>query len=161
MPKVFMFYKKGEKSPYAYTINTEYYNLFKSQRNMSLIFTKEIHMDKYEFMIFTNKNKSLQLIEDYLYDGENDITIIATVEESAKLSESCEYIFSTADTIERSLKNVPLKKKYLNSILSITQELKRRNKKTPTLCVNTFTLFYYLFRDTFSEVSLEIQEKEK
>ena len=147
MPKVFMIYKKGEKSPYAYTINTEYYKLFKSQRNMSLI--------------FTNKNKSLQLIEDYLYDGKNDITIIATVEESAKLSESCEYIFSTADTIERSLKNVPLKKKYLNSILSITQELKRRNKKTPTLCVDTFTLFYYLFRDTFSEVSLKIQEKEK
>ena len=55
--KVYMVYIKGDKSPYAYTIDKEYINLFLEQRNKDMIYIKLIDMNKYEFMIFSNKNR--------------------------------------------------------------------------------------------------------
>jgi hypothetical protein len=161
MQKVYMFYKRKETSPYAYTINQSYAELFQVQRNMDVMFMKKIEMNKYEFMIFANTNKNIQLIEDWLFDGENDISIISTIEESSILSEKAYYVLSKAKEIEKSLSAIPFKKKYLNSIFQITQEIIGTSNNNPTLRVDTFTLFYYLFRDTFSEVPVEyLEEKE-
>lgn len=153
--KVFMFYIKGEKSPYAYTIDKEYAELFQLQRNMNAMYLKKIHMEKYEFMIFMNNNRDIQLIKDYLFDGENDIEIISTINESSTLSESCDYIMNTSYALEKSLTKLPLKKKYLKTITTLTRELTRCDKNTPTLLVNTFTLFYHLFRNTFSDIEVD------
>lgn len=161
MQKVFMFYKRSETSPYAYTINQEYAKLFQMQRNMDVMFMKKIEMNKYEFMIFANKNPSMQLIEDWLYDGENDIKIISSIDESSKLSEMAYYVLSKAESLQDSLSKFPFRKRYLKSIFQITQEIIGTSKDNPTLRVDTFTLFYYLFRDTFSEVPIEyLEEKE-
>ena len=62
-----MFYKRKETSPYAYTINQSYAELFQVQTNMDVMFMKQIEMNKYEFMIFANTNKNIQLIEDWLF----------------------------------------------------------------------------------------------
>ena len=71
--KVYVFYINNDTSPYAYTINREYSRLFKTQRNMSVFHYKTIHLDKYEYMVFANRYQNIQLITDYLFDGENDI----------------------------------------------------------------------------------------
>lgn len=157
--KVYMVYIKGNKSPYAYTINKDYINLFIEQRGQDMIYVKPIEMNKYEFMVFSNQNRGLQLGKDYLDDGEHTIEIIASVDESSQLSESCDYIQNTVLTLETSFKKLPLKKKYLNSITKITSEISRRDNNNPTLRVDTISLFYHLFKNTFTEVN-EYDEKE-
>ena len=152
--KVIIFSLKVEKTIYAFTINKEYAEIFRSQRNMNLFNESVISLDKFEFMLFNNKNAKYQLVKDYLEDGNNDIEIIATINETSQLSESCEYIRQTTEFIEREIDCFPLKKKYLKPIMKITQNITKRKDNHPTLNVNTFKLFYFLFRNTFSEYEL-------
>lgn len=151
MTKVTLFKLKNNKELYAYSINKEYIKLFKEQRNMNLFDKYDVEMDKYELMIFTNKYKSYQLVKDYLYDGQNDIEIVASVSETSALTESCDDIYNTACTIDEFSNDYPLKQKYLNIISVLTDSITLCDEKSKSLNINTFKLFYHLFRNTFSE----------
>lgn len=152
--KVYVFSLKAEKGIYAFTINNEYADLFRSQRNMNVFDEKVISMDKHEYKAFSYQMQSHQLCKDYLDDGEHDIEIISTIQETTSLSESCEYITQTIEMLEKNVQIYPFKKKYLKIIIKLTQCITKRNDDHPTLNVNTFALFYHLFRNTFSEYEL-------
>lgn len=152
--KVYLFILKSTNEMYAYTSCKEYADSFISQRNKDLFVIKKVNLKKYEYMLFTNKNSSKKIIKDYLFDGNDNIEIFSTVNESNSLSESCEYIVTTVSVLEEEFADVGLKKKYLNVITNITDEITgRTDKKNSHINVDTFRLFYYLFRDTFEEVS--------
>lgn len=154
--KIFVFSLKNETEIYTYTAAKEYAELFRYQRNMKLFNERTVKMDEYEFMIFANKMSNYQLVKDYLYDGENDIEIVASVKETSQLSESCEYIQFTIESIKKTVRMFPFKKKYLKPILKITQSITTKGiDDNPTLNVNTFVLFYHLFRNTFSEYKID------
>ena len=149
--KVYLFYlKEDPRELYAFTLDKEYKNRFMSERNMNLFYMKKEHMEKNICMVFMNKNKSKQIVRDVLNDGKTDYEILCTVEESTKLSESCEYIEFTCGAIKELIHNYSLKKKYLKSILALTDVIKNQNTN-PTLQINTFKLFYELFKNTFYE----------
>ena len=121
MVKVYVFSLKDSKGMYAFTINKEYALMFKEQRNMSLFKEQKISLDKYEFMVFSNRMSKYQIILDVLYDGENDIDIASTIYESDKLSEACEKIRRISENINESVCKYNLSKKYLKVILRLTQ----------------------------------------
>lgn len=150
--KVYIYILKKEdpnKEIYGYTVSKEIAKQFENQRNMKLFYRIVKRMDKYELMIFMNDNKSKQLCKDNLYDGERDYQIIATIDESSSLSESCDSIFSTIIFINDALIDYKLKDKYLKAINEITDFL--NNKRYEYSNINTFKLFYHLFRETFYE----------
>ena len=151
MMKVIIFSLKADKGIYAFTIDKEYAEIFRSQRNIDLFNETEISLNKYEYMVFNNKNSHFQLVKDYLDDGDTDIEIVATINETTRLSEYCEQIRQTSEFIERNIDGFMLKKKYLKAIMNVTQNITKRKDNHPTLNINTFKLFYYLFRNTFSE----------
>ena len=150
---VTIFSLKDEKGVYAYSINKEYIDLFKIQRNMDLFYIKKVKMSKHEFMIFSNKNRNQLMIRDYLFDGESEcnIEMITTVYESDALTESCTQIHSLATHIENSIFTYPLKDKYLNIITKLTSTITDVDEHDNVLNIDTFKLFYHLFRKTFSK----------
>ena len=158
---VTVFSLKNEKGVYAFSINKDYIDLFKIQRNMNLFYIREIKMSKYEFMAFSNNNKNHLMVVDYLYDSKSktNIEVITTVHESDSLSESCEQIYSVASCIEKSAYNYPLKDKYLNIILKLTSSITEVDDSTNILNIDTFKLFYHLFRNTFSDDYDKIHNK--
>lgn len=148
--KVRIYYFKGEKEPYAFTINKDFAKKFEEQRCMNQ-FRKVVHeMDKYEFMALSNNHKSHMLSLDYLNDGEMDYEIICTRAESMALDESCDYIETNYSMLYMQLVSIPWKEKYLNVINELTPSIIVNNaQKIPTLNINTFKLFYHLFGKTF------------
>ena len=117
---------------------------------MDLFLLEKVELDKHVGMVFMNKNKDKMIHKDILNDGEQDYEIYATVFESTSLSESCEYINSTCQSIRDIIHQYSVKKKYLKSILFLTDVIKIENK-VPTLKINTFKLFYEIFKETFFE----------
>lgn len=162
---VYVFYLKTEMEehssvpPYAYTIEKSYYKLFKEQRNMDTMYLKKMKMDEIEFSVFMSKYKYQMLIQDYLSDGEIDIEMIITYDESAVLNSSIDYITDTIISLNQNLLKVPFRKKYLDSISAITNNLIRHDQNNPTLRVDTLHLFYYLFRSTFSNEDSDVVDK--
>lgn len=135
---------------YGYTVLKEYAKLFESQRNMKLFIRKREKIDKYQLMMFMNNKKVKQICKDYLFDGKQDIEIMATIEESEKLSESCYYINNEIEAIVKELKQYPLKDKYLKVINELTKSLTKKDSDR-FLNIDTFRLFYHLFKNTFYE----------
>jgi hypothetical protein len=160
MTKVYVFYLRGDNSPYAFTLDKGYRDIFLAQRNRNLFFVKKMEMDKYELMVFMNKFKHKQLIQDNLYDGKTDIEIICTVEESDKLSESCEYISNSVDTLKTNLYKMPFKKKYFDIIHTILKNMTSVKNGKPTLEINTVSVFYKICKNTFIEDPEENNFKE-
>ena len=152
--KVYAFRLKASKELYAFTATKDFADMFREQRNMSLFKEYILDLDKHEFMICASKLSNHKLCKDYLDDGDNIIEVVATINETTQLSESCEYIQDTVNFIMKDFNRFPFKKKYLKPIIKITQSITKRIDDTPTLNVNTFSLFYYLFRNTFSEYEL-------
>lgn len=158
---VTVFSLKNEKGVYAASINKKYIELFKLQRNMSLFNIRNIKMNKYEYKAFMFNNKSNMLVLDYLYDTKTktNIEMVTTVHESDELSESCNNIHSIAETLEKSIYQYSLKPKYLNIITTLTSFITELDVNGNILNIDTFKLFYHLFRNTFSEDADKIDDK--
>ena len=158
---VTIFSLKNEKGVYATSINKSYTELFKLQRNMDLFNVKEVKMNKYEFMAFNYKNSKNILIMDYLYDSKSDMSIemATTVNESDILTLACNNIHSIASSIENHIHEYSLKEKYLNIITSLTSIITEPNESN-VLNIDTFALFYQLFRNTFSEYADKLTDKD-
>ena len=65
---------------------------------------------------------------------------------------------STAVEIEKSCYSYPLKSKYLNIITNLTSIITQPDVRTKTLNIDTFKLFYHLFRNTFSKDADKVRE---
>lgn len=147
--KVYLYQICYDDALYAYTLNDEYASLFESQRDMSLFKKSVARMDKYEWMMFSNKHKSLMLIMDVLFDGETDIDIACTISESDRLSSSSEYIDDTCTTVMTVSRNIPYNDTLLKSIMNLTRIITSKEDTKSYLRINTFKLFYHLFKFTF------------
>lgn len=150
--KVYIFTKDNEI--YAYSNIKELAELFQIQRNMNVFKVEKVYMDKYDFMAFSYKKRDQKIIKDYLSDSINTVEFASTVRESSYLDDSCDQIVRTIDSIHNSLVHIPFKKEYLNSIIVITKSITMYDKNcVPTLNIDTLKLFYYLFKDTFIDIS--------
>lgn len=155
MYKVDFFYLLSEQRLYAYTANKEYAKLFVEQRNMKLFKRVSKKIEKYEWMLFQSENHNMQLIPLPLYDGCNDIEIIGTAEEDDILSDASESIDSNLEYYRRMYVNQSIfNDKYLKVIDDVTNVVMTNETESGdinlTLMVDTFSLFYYLFKKTFT-----------
>ena len=158
---VTIFSLKNEKGVYAFSINKSHIELFRLQRNMKLFYVRNVKMTKHEYMAFSFDNKNTMLVLDYLYDSESDtnIEMVTTVHESDELSESCHNIHSIASSLEKNIYKYSLKPKYLNIITTLTSIITEPDENTNVLNIDTFKLFYQLFRNTFSEDADKLEDK--
>lgn len=150
MKKVYLFYIKKTKELYAYTLDKELKNIFLSQRNPNVFKVITEELEDVEYQAFSYKEKSSKLIKDYLYDGEKDYEIVTTVRESDILSDSCSEVQTNLENLRKELQAVPWNKNYLNTIIELTELITYRDKNNPNILpINTFRLFYHLFKTTF------------
>lgn len=146
--KIYLYRICYDNSIYAFTMNKDYAKMFEHQRSMDIFHREKIHLDKYEWMVFCDMHKSHMITKDVLYDGVHDYEIACTLEESNKLSSSCEYIQDIC-SIKRNPYVSYLEPKNLNSIMNLTQIISEQRNALQHLNVNTFKLFYHLFKFTF------------
>lgn len=144
--KVYLYRICYDNSIYAFTMNKDYADMFEEQRSMDVFHKEKIHLDDYEWMIFSNTYKSFMIIKDILYDGDNNYEIACTSEESDKLSSSCEHIEDICTMIKNSYMEYL---EDLKSIINLTQIITKQKNSLPQLNINTFKLFYHLFKFTF------------
>ena len=149
--KIYTIYISYDNSLYAYSAEKDTVDSFMIQRNQKLFTVKSIHLQNESLSIFMYQNRGKQLIHDVLYDGKNDISIICTVDESNKLSESCEYIQNTVNAIRSSKYINMLTDEMLDVILYLTDIINKRGKYNSSLKINTFNVFWNLFRYTFTD----------
>lgn len=157
--KIYLFYIKSENNTlYAFTDNKEYAISFSEQRNMKLFKFKTMSVDRNYFVSFKNKFWDNYMIPIELEDDDRSYIITGTNNEEIILNDSVEklgddmvYLRSYFSSFEG------LNKKVLKLIDSLTDiSIKNykiygegSNKYDLEMQINTFSLFYYLFRNTF------------
>jgi hypothetical protein len=149
--KAYLFYLKKTEELYAWTLDKDTKNDFLAERNPKCFIEKTISDDSFIIREFMYKNYELMIQRDYLYDGKVTISVLCTIYESNAISESCEAM--TRDVMEIINKNnvnaYNLKDKY-RKVISDACDIFRYEKdsSTPTLNVDTYAIFYYLFKNT-------------
>lgn len=149
MIKVYLLYLKDNMELYAITDKPEYYRKFIDQRNKKLFKVKKVEMDRDKYSSFIHKNNKYKMCESCLYDGEKDINIIDTIYEEDSLDFITDMIVKRLKRIRENLCEV-LNDKYLKVIIDATTVITRNDDY---IQINTFELFYYLFKYTFINVS--------
>lgn len=162
--KVYKFYLKDKKEPYAFTINKKYKDMFLTQRNKSLFYVRKEEMNEYEYMAFSSKNKEFMLMETPLSTGIDSYEmIVATYQEESKLSFYSDRIDEQMNCIYRRLvQQTNLKDKYIESIeylTNISYMKTNGDKKDVISTFNTFALFVRLFSNTFKMSENESEEE--
>lgn len=163
--KVYLFILKSEKKLYAYTNNKDYAKRFLSERNKELFLLKIKKVDDDEFIEFSHTNHEKLLGEVPLFDGTpKDIFIVATSEEESNLFISCGEIYKSVELIKKDLDEFPFKKKWKKLVIEackLSLSVENDNEICCEEYINTFALFYYLFKDTFvdSETAKYIKEE--
>lgn len=154
--KIYVAYAKENNSYslYAYSTDKEYFNNFIGGRNKDYFKIKSHNISELDLKLFMLKNHSFQIIKDNLYDGKDDITVYCTVEESNKLSESCDYIIRTVDFMSSHKHEVYdaecLPHEDLDLIINLTDKISKCiGIGTNSANINTLKLFYQLFKKTF------------
>ena len=150
--KVYVYYLNNEL--YAWTFDKEIGENFESQRCMKVFKKVILKMDDNKSSVFSYNFRVNQITYDNLFDGTNDIKIWCTIEESNQLSESVEYVYNTVSSIYMRADLYPLKEKYCNFIMSVTEII---NDGPDHYVIDTYKLFYDLFR--YSLTGLEIKER--
>ena len=149
MIKVYMIYLKYNMELYAVTDEPKYYHEFITQRNSKLFKVKKVRMDEDEYKKFVHKNYKLKLCESLLYDGKRDASIVDTVYEEDSLNYITNTIENRINRIRGNLVGI-LNEKYLKVITDVTTLIIPEDE---FIQINTFELFYYLFRYTFVNVT--------
>lgn len=148
---VYLFFISYDNSLYAYTIDKEYRDKFKEQRNMDIFTIEKMDIYENEIPIFLSIYQKKQIIKDFLYDGNQDMEIMCTIDESDVLSSYCEYISTLCESIKNQLPHMNLKDKWLELISSVTDDL----TSGKSLQINTFKVFYEKFKFTFIKEELK------
>ena len=157
--KIYLFYLKSEKNTlYAYTKNKEYALYFSAQRNMKLFTFNKVDMDTEEYEDFKNKFWDQNMIKIFLEDDTRSYEIIATNNEEVVLNDACERLSDDLYFYRSYFLNCKsLNKKVIKLIDKLT-DISLKNYKIYDegtgkydleLQINTFSLFYYLFKNTF------------
>lgn len=138
---------KETKGIYAFTFNKEYMKVFEAQRNMNKFIIKDIKFDdEIMWRSFVASNKNCMLQKDVLFDGKNTIDIICTEEESFGLDVYSNKYSDDLLNLQKALNtefNVPPKYQ------KIISELTNRLREDESLDIDTFKLFFDLFKNTF------------
>lgn len=148
MTKAYLIYLNDTKELYAITDDKTKYKDFLNQHNKQLFHTKKVKMTSDDYIAFACKHKSCVLIDSCLYDGENVMYIIDTVDEEDNLSAASEIITDKMERIQGLFKGTHLDDQHLKIISDATSIINDGNAE-----IDTFTLFYYLFKYTFVDVS--------
>ena len=148
MTKAYLIYLKDTKELYAITDDKTKFESFISQREKRLFHVKKIKMKDSEFDNLVFKNKKLLLTDSYLDDGETRIKIVDTIDEEDILSMVSEVIYSRITRIQKELELVHLDEHHLKIISDATSIIRGNYIE-----IDTFALFFYLFKYTFIDVS--------
>ena len=149
----FMYFWKGTNELYAWTSDKDIAENFEMSRCMKKFKKKKVELDDIEAKSFMYTNRVNMLHYDVVYDGENNITIAATGIESVVLDDSCSHLVSIILHLKNDISKYPLKKKYLNLINKITDNLTKDKKGM--LTINTFKLFIHLNGRSFGVTPIE------
>ena len=154
--KIYLFFLKTAGTMYAWTDEKKFKRQFLEERNKDAFIVKKIKFDDVSYTVFRHNNYLSQLIENYLFDGDQYITLLSTGYENDALDESQSVISDTFELIKDAYEH---RKNYfhqriLNLIFDATNIVScNRNElgivTEATLEINTFKLFYDLFKDTF------------
>jgi hypothetical protein len=160
MKKFYIFRLKSDISYiYAWTDNKKDRDKFLFQRNRNIFISEKIKVDDVDGKEFSDLFNDSRLYEEVLYDGKEDMYILATAYESLMLDREYDRICDTFcsliqnyskfnnidnrciyNTIEKIIVNI----KDYSSIDNLIYKV-----STGEIPVNTFKLFYKLFSDTF------------
>lgn len=148
---------KKDKSMYGFSTNPKYVDLFITQRNANNFIVKQIKMSKEEYGEFVNLNYLLNLSEILLYDGAHNLYLIGTLREEDKLSYICDkiiiYLEKTKYYFSKILNESSLK--IIEEATTLINNKKNGNNDYLFAELNTFKLFYNLFKNTFTEADDE------
>jgi uncharacterized protein YqgQ len=155
--KVYEFILKSKKEPYAYTIEKKLRDDFISQRNPNLFLMKTVKMNKYEYMAFISQNQKQMLIEIPLSTSLKDyVYIVATYKEEDELSYEMEKMENElADIYRHLVLQSNIKTKYKDSVNYLTCTFILNEDLDSLSRVNSFAVFYKLFKDTFQKPNQE------
>lgn len=149
-----IYFKEEDKDTsylYAYTTEKSIKDKFLSERNKSLFKVKKLKGDDDDPRIkaIMYEYRNCKIIPDVLYDGKTNFEIFMTQKESTYLSESCDEIRGDLLEISKILLGILFKTKILNAIQNIIEDVTHSKEKDNTIPINTFKVFYYLFKNTF------------
>ena len=157
--KIYLYYLKSEKNKlYAFTDNKEYSKLFSSTRNMKLFNYKTIDVDEDELFILKDKYWENELEEYFLDDDENSYHIICTNNEEIILNDSCEQLGDNMVFFKSYFDSFKFLDKKVVKLIDNLTDISAKNSKIYgegtgkydlEMQINTFSLFYYLFKNTF------------
>lgn len=99
---------------------------------------------KYKLKKYKNFPDNIKLIGEVLNNGVVDTVVPMTPDEYFILGEEWDNIIKLSD---KNIEKFPLKKRYLDSILSLTKEIKRSSTRVQT--IDTVALFCNLFTNRF------------
>lgn len=121
---------------------------------MDLFIEKKIDISYDEYAKFELEHQELKIVLDYVED-ENDATIkiAATIKESNDLNEYCDSIAWVFNSIINKAKEIRLKNKYMDTLYVMRDSVFNKNEYR----INTFSLFYYLYKNTFIDIEEEFQ----
>ena len=168
MVKVYAAYFKSSDDTkyqlYAFTTDKKVFKDFLNSRNKNLFKTKVFSLRESEVKVafYSTTDRSKQIIKDNLYDGNDDIPVYCTIDESNQLSESCDYIIKDLQFISSSFAELGnevdqdvLTQDELDLIIEITNKVNSyaTKKLQPFANLNTLELFYHLFKKTFDDTS--------
>lgn len=155
--KVNIIILKENNSIYGFSTNDEYIESFITQRNEKLFIIKRTKMSKKEYEKFENLNYLLKLEEILLYDGNMDFYLIGTIKEEDELSYICDkiiiYLEKSKYYFSKILNDSSLK--IIEEATTLINNDKNMNNKQTFAELNTFKIFYNLFKSTFIEADDE------
>lgn len=157
---VYLIYLKSKNCLYAFTLEKKDLNSFLKERNKKVFHVEKRKMDQTALSLFMNKYYTLHLIDIPLFDGYEYITILGTAKEDNAVSDAADYLYNQFIYCENISKHFPFRKKYLKLIEDLTNvvtkiQVSNSEMIDPYLEIDTFRIFYHLFRDTFEEIADE------
>jgi hypothetical protein len=149
--KIYSLYLKTKNNVYAITDNIEFMKRFISERNSNLFKVTTLKCDKNEGLKLLNDNSKNVLNIIPLEDINGDYEIIGTIEEDNIINRVCERMAETCNYLKSNfIENVPFNDEYkalLNALTTISKDIDYH----PIIQIDSVKLFYYLFKETFTE----------
>lgn len=152
--KVYLFYLLSDNNRlYAYTTDKEYADRFLTERNPDLFKRKKKEFDDPMGKLFLNSHKKLQLFDGPLTEDGKSLSILMTYEENDKLTDSFETLIDELDAIRVYFtEDIALKEEWcelINRMTIIAKAEEREDQVDVIAEINTLSLFYHLFKNTF------------
>ena len=159
--KIWMFFLKNERTPYAFTVSKEYKNRFLYERNPECFNVEKIEIDELEFSVFVSMHRSIMLSKMPLNTSITDyVNILMTPTEYEKLHHEASTMDSEIERIQSEFSKINLKKKYSDAIGYISNvkymKYEKNGRKTVLSTVNLLLLFRILFKNTFERSDDEL-----